>query len=339
MSLLTKIKNRSILGLMILTTCLSQSTLGLADTASARDLIASDFTFLHVDKGSLEAELKTWPIDGRDSEVLMTFRIAIGKEEGDKQVEGDNRTPEGIYFTQKLIDGKTLPAKYGPFAIPIDFPNPYDRSRGKTGYGIWLHGVEKDARVEESKVTEGCVAFYNADIEYLAGWITPDQTIVVISDGKSEVNRSEDLRDIRLETIDWLDAWQQRSIDRYISHYHPDFKNRSRNVAKYKKYKQRVFSSYENMDVKLTDLRVFAHKSYAIAIFNQDFNGDDRYLSVGGKVLYFKKDDNKWKITHEVFRNDLFKQKPLSKESLVEAYSGSPSMKLLAKKKKQEEGS
>ena len=47
------------------------------------------------------------------------------------------------------------------------FPNDYDKDLGKTGYGIWLHGVEDDSRIEKANVTEGCVAFYNADIKLL----------------------------------------------------------------------------------------------------------------------------------------------------------------------------
>ena len=91
----------------------------------------NEVIFLLVDKKTLKAELKTWPDDHLQSETLLTLKIAVGKALGDKQVEGDNKTPEGIYFTQELINGNTLPAKYGPFAIPINFPNTFDRSEGK----------------------------------------------------------------------------------------------------------------------------------------------------------------------------------------------------------------
>ena len=61
----------------------------------------------------------------------MKFKIAIGKEKGDKQFEGDNKTPEGIYFVNRIIDGKSLPEKYGPLALPINFPNAYDKDQRK----------------------------------------------------------------------------------------------------------------------------------------------------------------------------------------------------------------
>ena len=32
--------------------------------------------------------------------------------------------------------------KYGVAAYPLDYPNAWDRFNERTGYGIWLHGVD-----------------------------------------------------------------------------------------------------------------------------------------------------------------------------------------------------
>ena len=74
-----------------------------------------------VNKSDPSATLKTWPTLVKPK-TLMKFKIAIGKEKGDKQFEGDNKTPEGIYFVNRIIDGKSLPEKYGPWFLPINFP-------------------------------------------------------------------------------------------------------------------------------------------------------------------------------------------------------------------------
>src|SRR5690606_38220912 len=84
----------------------------------------ADMMVLTVDKTALKAELKTWPEEPLQASTLRSFKIAIGKVDGDKEVEGDNKTPEGIYFAQSHIDGSTLPEKYGALAIPLNFPNP-----------------------------------------------------------------------------------------------------------------------------------------------------------------------------------------------------------------------
>lgn len=283
---------------------------------------------LVVDKSKLQATLKTWPENPQDAKDLLNFRVAIGKKEGDKLRQGDNKTPEGIYMAQKILDGRNLPSRYGPKAIPINFPNPVDRLRGKTGYGIWLHGVEKDQRIEESKVTEGCVAFYNADIEILTRWLDPKQSMVMITHDASLINKPEDSARIREKTNAWLSSWQKRELELYMDYYHRDFVYKGKNWDRYRDYKDRVFNSYQNMSVTLESLRVFVHDQYALAMMNQDFNGDDRYISSGRKLLYWQKlASGEWKIIREVFDERRMTPSVISMIELAETASKSPSAK------------
>lgn len=310
----------------------AQAVLAAEPTLAANgDGTVRDVILLEVDKTNLRADLRTWPENFEKSNLLMSFRIAIGKQEGDKQVEGDNKTPEGIYFSQDLIDGSTLPAKYGPKAIPINFPNPHDLMMSKTGHGIWLHGVEQDQRVEQAKVTEGCVAFYNADILTLARWLKPYQAMVMISRDGSQSNKPEDLRNVRERTLEWIDAWKDRQLDQFLSFYSPDkFQFQKMNLKAYGEYKDRVFKSYKNMELKADNLRVLAHSKYAMAIFNQDFNGDNRYVSQGRKVLYWTKNDKgEWQIFREMFENRRIELVSFTAAEIAKFTENSPSFKLL----------
>lgn len=286
-----------------------------------------DVIVLAVDKTHLQAELKTLPEDMEKSNTLMTFRIAIGKEEGDKQSEGDNRTPEGIYFSQNMIDDAKLPEKYGPKAIPINFPNPYDQMLGKTGHGIWLHGVEADQRVEQAKVTEGCVAFYNADIQMLSRWLTPFQSIVVIANDSTEVNRPQDVKDVRDATMDWLHGWENRDVKQYIAHYGTGFLFENKDIKRYEQHKERIFKSYRKMTLKTDNLRIITHPKYAMAIMNQDFNGDDRYISKGRKILYWQRNDQgQWRIAREVFENRRIELFSFTADEIAKLSENSPSL-------------
>lgn len=261
-----------------------------------------DFLMLMVDKARLTADLRTWPESGGVSLLLRSFRIAIGKQEGDKEKEGDNKTPEGIYLTRGILSGKSLPIKYGPVAIPIDFPNPIDRFAKKTGHGIWLHGVEKDTRVDEAKVTEGCVAFYNADITRLTDWVKPLNGVVVIAQDTKGVNDASDVEVVTRRSQEWAEAWGRRDLDAYMGFYSEAFEHESKKLPAWREYKQRVFSSYKVMNVKFTELRVATHPKYAMTMMNQDFRGDQRFTSVGRKMLYWQKAaDGQWYITREVF--------------------------------------
>ena len=278
-------------------------TVAAASSISPDQPSDSEMVVLTVDKQKLQANLTTWPADHSRAKSLSKFTVAIGKETGDKQTQGDNKTPEGIYLTQSVIPDSKLPAKYGPFAIPLDYPNPYDRLQGKTGYGIWLHGVIKDERVEEANVTEGCVAFYNADITRLTRWLKPHQGVVVIADDTSKVNQRSDVDSVVDATNDWASAWAARDIDRYASFYSKEFSNAGKNYRSYKEYKERVFKSYKVMKVGISNLRAVTHPKYAISMMDQDFYGDERFSSIGRKILYWVREDGGWKISREIYEN------------------------------------
>lgn len=268
--------------------------------------LSTDMILLSVDKASLKARLMTWPENAKQAADLKVFRIAIGKNDGDKQHEGDNKTPEGIYFAQTHIPGGALPDKYGARAIPIDFPNPIDQISGKTGHGIWLHGVDREARIEEAKVTEGCVAFYNQDIDQLSSWLKSHQGVVVIAQDTNQVNRPLDVEEVQSQTKAWMHDWAARDIARYIGHYAEDFRYNRYDLAAYRDYKARVFSGYGVMQVRYDGLRVVTHPKYAVSFFNQDFRGDDRFVSIGRKVLYWERTAAGWRIKREVFENRRF---------------------------------
>ncbi len=309
-------------------TCIASISL----TEKAKSGISKEeIIYLVVDKGGLKAELRTWPEDRSASETLLSLRIAVGKAPGDKQVEGDNKTPEGIYFAQELISGDILPKKYGPLAIPINFPNTFDKNQGKTGYGIWLHGVERDARIEEANVTEGCVAFYNADIESLAKWLKPQQTVIVIAKDEDSINKQVTVDEVLSLTKRWQHSWQERSLNQYVQFYDPTFRFRGMNIRGFTRYKGRVFNSYKVMKVDFNSTRVFTHDKYAMAIMNQNFDGDGRYVSKGRKILYWVRKHGDWKIVHEIFEATSFSPQTYSHELFARLKENSPSSKKLSK--------
>jgi len=269
----------------------------------------SEAVLLTVDKSQLRAELKTWPAGKESSKTLGTFTIAVGKERGDKQKEGDNKTPEGIYFTSAILDGANLPEKYGPKAIPIDFPNALDRRRNISGHGIWLHGVENNARVEEANVTEGCVAFYNEDIQQLVNWLRPHQGMVVIAENGDQVNIGKDIEALRARNASWADAWAKRDLESYVGHYADEFTFRGMSRDEFKAYKSRVFAGYKSMTVEINDVRVVTHPKYAVSVMHQDFDGDGRFVSKGRKVLYWTKSaEGQWFIAEEDYDNRRIEQ-------------------------------
>lgn len=277
--------------------------------------------YVNIVKNKNVAELRTWEENPEESKVVSRFQVAFGKSEGDKVKQGDNKTPEGIYFSRNHIKSGLPKEKYGPYAIPVDFPNPIDKMEGKTGYGIWLHGAGDDDRIVKRNVTEGCVAFYNEDILKVKNWVRPYQAAVVISNDNSNVNKKEDIASVRSNLDVWAKSWAAKDLDGYISFYHRDFMDGRKNLSSYSRYKSRVFDSYLKMNVELSKVKVLVHEKYAVTAFNQYFNGDNRYIAKGSKILYWLKVGEDWKIAREVFSNREFQAISFNRESIASLIS------------------
>jgi murein L,D-transpeptidase YafK len=285
---------------------------------SAGHELIKEMIVLSVDKSSLRAELKTLPENGEEPKPLRSFQIAIGKALGDKEKQGDNKTPEGIYFTLGRIDSsKIAPQKYGPIALPINFPNPMDQIEGKTGHGIWLHGVG-DRKIEDANITEGCVAFPNNEITSLVPWLKPSHGVVVIADSLAEVNKAVDLSELYRASQDWMSKWAARDLDGYIGYYADDFVHTGRSKEGYRQYKKAVFNRYKEMTVKMSNVRIVTHPKYALVMMNQDFKGDAAFKSDGRKLLYWRKNaQGNWQIVREMFDDFLMNPVQFSQDDIA----------------------
>lgn len=68
--------------------------------------------------------------------VEEAFPSIHGRIEGDKQVEGDLRTPEGVYFVRGKIQAPLDFDEYGSQAHALNYPNPVDRLRGNRVWNL-----------------------------------------------------------------------------------------------------------------------------------------------------------------------------------------------------------
>lgn len=119
--------------------------------------------------------------------VEEAFPSIHGRVEGDKQVEGDLRTPEGVYFVRGKIQAQLDFDEYGSQAHALNYPNPVDRLRGKTGYGIWIHSKGRPIATQR---TQGCIAIDLADIDRLAPRLKPGTPVLVAQRVDGPVLRS-----------------------------------------------------------------------------------------------------------------------------------------------------
>ncbi|EFI33976.1 ErfK/YbiS/YcfS/YnhG family protein [Desulfonatronospira thiodismutans ASO3-1] len=244
------------------------------------------------------------------------WEVTTGEGVGDKEVEGDLKTPEGIYFIERQIDTRHLDRDlYGEMGLTLNYPNPVDRAKGKTGFGIWLHGRGKEVVPFD---TEGCVAMDMKYMHRLEDMVQLQNTPVVITSTMSweedeiELEKSRKIADL---SLDWAAAWSDGTGE-YFEFYLPDRFARSsgKSFSSFKNHKQGLFNTYDWMDVYIEQPKVLAGPDYWVSYFGQVFNSSG-FFSSGVKRLYWQKDEaGDLRIVGEEFRNY---NKPGLKDSYI----------------------
>ena len=121
----------------------------------------------------------------KNGRAFRTFEIALGiAPVGDKEEEGDFKTPEGRY----LLDGRNRDSDYF-LSIHISYPNAADRRAAAAkgvdpGGQIMIHGQPNEpsysaAYYATTDWTNGCIAVSNSDMIDI--WLmTPDDVPIEI---------------------------------------------------------------------------------------------------------------------------------------------------------------
>lgn len=155
---------------------------GMALASFPTGLYAGDFPV--ADKVVVEKENRKLHLL-RDGEAFRTFDIALGiAPTGDKEQEGDFKTPEGNY----LLDLRNPDSDYF-LSIRVSYPNAEDRREAAMkgvdpGGQIMIHGqpnipTYSAAFYQKSDWTNGCIAVSNSDMIDI--WLmTPDNVPIEI---------------------------------------------------------------------------------------------------------------------------------------------------------------
>jgi len=120
-----------------------------------------------------------------DGEPFRTFDIALGiRPQGDKEHEGDFKTPEGAYW----LDTRNPKSEFF-LSIHVSYPNDDDARQARLkglqpGGAIMIHGqpnepTRSEAYYRTQDWTNGCIAVSNSDMIDI--WLmTPDNTPIEI---------------------------------------------------------------------------------------------------------------------------------------------------------------
>ncbi len=154
--------------------------------------------------------------DQNGPRVINQHYAGSGRGGYGKQLEGDLRTPTGIYQVTHFRSDDSLPPLYGSGALTLDYPNPMDRLQRRTGSGIWLHGVPPDNLSRAPRSSEGCVVMPNDMLTQLQRSVDLKHTLVVLS-GHLDWTTAQDLspnRDSYLKLFErYQHAWKAADTD------------------------------------------------------------------------------------------------------------------------------
>jgi murein L,D-transpeptidase YafK len=113
--------------------------------------------------------------------VLQSYEIALGGNPvGDKHVEGDGRTPEGLYYINRRNPRSTYHLSLG-----ISYPNDTDRAEAKAlgkepGGDIFVHGRDGRNRGRGKDWTVGCIAVKDGEMEEIYSMVRLGTPIFIL---------------------------------------------------------------------------------------------------------------------------------------------------------------
>lgn len=239
-------------------------------------------------------------------ELVGSYYATIGKEGFGKQREGDNRTPVGVYRIQQFIDDKSLPELYGSGALPLDFPNAWDRKQGRTGHGIWIHGMPRDQERRPPRDSEGCVVVSNAVLPNLRSWSELKSTPVILADQLrwADPMLVDSARNALLDSVgQWRDAWATGDMDTFLGMHSPKFRTRTQRFKNYAAQKRRLAEQRGKVNVHLEEFEVFMypdvdHKAMAMVSFKQRYDSS-QFKDVTYKTQYWQHNGDNWELQLE----------------------------------------
>ena len=239
--------------------------------------------------------------------LITDYYLTIGEKGYGKQIEGDLKTPIGIYQIISSIADSKLPDLYGSGAFPVNYPNKVDKWRKRTGYGIWMHGTPSATYARAPWASEGCFVLSNADFVHISDYVSvPERTPVVLAE-KIEWLTIEELLERKQKLLDvieqWRQDWQSLDVEKYASHYNPRlFQFGKNSFKKWKKQKSETLVEKEFIEVDIAVEELFSYpgeQDMFVVRFKQDYNSNNFQGSSTKQQYWQKNRQGQWQIVYE----------------------------------------
>jgi murein L,D-transpeptidase YafK len=241
--------------------------------------------------------------DGRP-QYVADYYVTLGKGGVDKAREGDQKTPIGVYHVTANLPRQKLSDFYGAGAYPINYPNEWDRSLGRNGYGIWVHGTPPDTYSRPPRASDGCIVLANPDLLSVGRFMQVGMTPVIIAE---EVEWADAAAvQLERETLAaalqrWRIDWESRDAERYLSHYSPRFNAAGQDLGAWAAHKRAVNAGKSWIRVGLAQVSMLRYPNQAnfvVVTFAQQYRSNNLSNTMR-KRQYWQKEDGRWRIFYE----------------------------------------
>lgn len=237
--------------------------------------------------------------------LVVDYYVSQGKLGIDKFKEGDQRTPLGVYYITNRLPGAKLPDFYGPGALPLSYPNEWDKMQGRGGKGIWLHGVPSGNYSRPPLASDGCVVLSNPDFIALSNLVDIAKTPVIISEQLNFISRDAWIKDkqaARKLLEDWRLDFNTGNTGNLTRHYSKKFKLSSDEApAAWITRQLQIFNTDAASKSTIREVSQFRYPGRAemiVSNFTQDVNSS-RGLSSIKRRQYWLKEAGQWHIILE----------------------------------------
>jgi L,D-peptidoglycan transpeptidase YkuD (ErfK/YbiS/YcfS/YnhG family) len=221
--------------------------------------------------------------------------MSIGQNGDRKQRSGDRKTPLGIYFVSEQLDTSRMHEKYGYTAFTLDYPNALDRRHGRTGTGIWVHGVDRRGGQRPRWDTDGCIALPNDALAELESLFQPNVTPVLVS------RTLEWLTPAALEALGseleaavglWVESQERGDLHAFLSLYDEEFRHWGMNKTEWVAFQVHRFATRPARSIEREELLLLAdpvaHRTY-LSRFRMQTREPENTVTLT-KRLYWRRD-------------------------------------------------
>ena len=233
---------------------------------------------------------------------VTDFYISLGKNGVEKQREGDQKTPLGVYTVVASKD--KLPDFYGGGAYPLSYPNDWDKINGRNGHGIWLHGTPSETYSRPPWATDGCIVLTNEDFARLSKYVDVSRTPVIIGqhvEWRDPQHWERDRETVLTALGRWKSDWESLDTTRYLSNYSAHFRTEKRSYATWSARKRQVNAGKTWIKVGIEELSVFAYPGTTdlmMVTFEQQYRSNNLTTRTH-KRQFWSREGDQWRIVHE----------------------------------------